>query len=217
MDRARASRPTEKGNERRRAIVRFARDFGRRAGYPPSLREIAEGVGLAVSSVSYHLSILERNGVLRRGPGQPRTIVPPAEPGWGPGHGSEQVEVPLIGQIAAGIPIDAVQLADASYWLPRQLVGHGTVFMLTVRGDSMTGAGICDGDLVVIRQQPMAENGEIVAAQLGGPGTAEATVKTLQRLNGHAWLMPRNPAYQPIPADDATILGKVVTVVRSVR
>jgi repressor LexA len=217
MDRARASRPTEKGNERRRAIVRFARDFGRRTGYPPSLREIAEGVGLAVSSVSYHLSILERNGVLRRGPGQPRTIVPPAEPGWGPGHGSEQVEVPLIGQIAAGIPIDAVQLADASYWLPRQLVGHGNLFMLTVRGDSMTGAGICDGDLVVIRQQPAAENGEIVAAQLGEPGTAEATVKTLQRVDGHAWLMPRNPAYQPIPADDATILGKVVTVVRSVR
>jgi repressor LexA len=217
MASTRASRTTDQGNERRRAIAQFARDFWWQTGYPPSLREIGEEVGLAASTVCYHLAILERDGAVRRGPGQPRTIVQTAGPGWSPGQGSDQVEVPLIGQIAAGLPMDAVQLDDASCWLPRQLVGHGTVFMLKVRGDSMTGAAICDGDLVVIRQQPVAENGEIVAAQLGGTGTAEATVKTLQRRDGHAWLMPHNPAYQPIPADDATILGKVVTVVRSVR
>jgi repressor LexA len=124
--------------------------------------------------------------------------------------------VPLIGQIAAGVPLDAVELAEDTFRLPRRLVGHGTLFMLRVMGDSMTGAAIADGDLVVVRQQPVAENGEIVAAQLDGTEVAAATVKTLQRLNGHAWLMPHNPHYQPIPADNAAILGKVVAVVRPV-
>jgi repressor LexA len=127
---------------------------------------------------------------------------------------ADGVEVPLIGQIPAGLPLDAVELAEETFWLPRRLVGHGRLFMLRVKGDSMTGAAITDGDLVVVRQQPVAENGEIVAAQLGGAATAEATVKTWQRLDGHAWLMPHHPDYQPIPADDATILGKVVAVVR---
>jgi repressor LexA len=107
-----------------------------------------------------------------------------------------------------------VELAEETFLLPRRLVGRGTLFMLRVKGDSMTGAAITDGDLVVVRQQQVAENGEIVAAQLDRSGTAEATVKTLQRLDGHVWLMPHNPAYQPIPADNATILGKVVAVVR---
>jgi repressor LexA len=131
---------------------------------------------------------------------------PPAE--------SDEVEVPLIGRIAAGVPIDAVELAEESFALPRRLVGYGTLFMLRVKGDSMTGAAIADGDLVVVRQQQAAENGEIVAAQLNLAETAEATVKTLQRRDGHVWLMPHNPAYQPILADDAMILGKVVAVVR---
>ena len=125
--------------------------------------------------------------------------------------------MPLIGQIAAGGPVDAVELAEDSYALSRRLVGRGTLFMLRVHGDSMTGAAIIDGDLVVVRQQQAAENGEIVAAQLDGTATDEATVKTLHRDGGHAWLMPHNPAYQPIPADHATILGKVVAVVRPVR
>jgi repressor LexA len=108
-------------------------------------------------------------------------------------------------------------MAEDTFWLPRRLVGHGALFMLKIKADSMTGAAIADGDLVVVRQQQTAENGEIVAAQLGGTATAEATVKTLQRLDGHAWLMPHNPGYQPIPADDATILGKVVAVIRPAR
>jgi repressor LexA len=120
-------------------------------------------------------------------------------------------------QIAADGPVDAVELAEDSYALSRRLVGHGTLFMLRVQGDSMTGAAIIDGDLVVIRQQWAAENGEIVATQLDGTATDEVTVKTLQRTGGHAWLMPHNLAYKPIPADDPTILGKVVAVVRPVR
>ena len=152
---------------------------------------------------------------MRRSRGQPRTIVEPAD--QAPRPDSDEVEVPLIGQIAAGVPLDAVELAEETFRLPRRLVGHGTLFMLRVTGDSMTGAAISDGDLVVVRQQPMAEIGEIVAAQLDRAGTVGATVKTLQRLDGHAWLMPHNPGYQPIPADDATILGKVVAVVRPAR
>jgi repressor LexA len=107
-----------------------------------------------------------------------------------------------------------VDLAEDTIPLSRRLVGHGTLFMLRVSGDSMTGAAIVDGDLVVVRQQQVAENGEIVAAQLEGTATVEATVKTWQRIDGHAWLMPHNPAYEPIPADHAKILGKVVAVVR---
>jgi hypothetical protein len=106
--------------------------------------------------------------------------------------------------------VEAPELAEETFLLPRRLVGHGTLFMLRVKGDSMTGAAITDGDLVVVRQPQAAENGEIVAAQLDRTGAAEATVKTLQRLDGHVWLMPHNPAYEPIPADDATILGKGV-------
>ena len=206
------SRRTSPGDRGRRAILQFLREFGHREGHPPSLREIAGGVGLSISTVSYHLAILEQDGALRRGAGMPRTIVQPADPARR--ADGEIVDVPLIGQIPAGIPLDAVELGEDIFPLPRRLVGHGTLFMLRVRGDSMTGAAIADGDLAVVRQQPMAENGEIVAAQLDGTGTAEATVKSLQRINGRAWLMPQNPIYQPLPADDAIILGKVVAVIR---
>jgi repressor LexA len=215
VDSIRRHRGTVPGDWHRREIRRFVQEFSQREGHPPSLREIAGAVELAVSTVFYHLSVMQQEGSLRRGRGQPRTIVEPTEPAarWE----GDEVEVPLIGQIAAGIPLDAVEQAEETFRLPRRLVGHGTLFMLRVKGDSMTGAAIADGDLVVVRQQPAADNGEIVAARLDGAGTAEATVKTLQRLGGHAWLMPDNPAYQPIPADDATILGKVVAIVRPAR
>ena len=212
MDRDKPRWRTSGGEWQRHRILRFVQEFGRREGYSPSYREIAEELGLAVSTVSYHVSVLEQEGSLRRGAGQPRTIVEPADPVTR--ADGDEVEVPLIGQIAAGIPLDAVELAEETFLLPRRLVGRGTLFMLRVKGDSMTGAAITDGDLVVVRRQQVAENGEIVAAQLDRSGTAEATVKTLQRLDGHVWLMPHNPAYQPIPADDAIILGKVVAVVR---
>jgi repressor LexA len=212
MNSATRPRRTGPGDWHRRQILRFVQEFGQREGHSPTQREIARHLGIAVSTVSYHVSVLEQEGSLRRRPGQPRTIVEPTDPA--PRPKGDEVEVPLIGQIPAGIPLDAVELAEETFRLPRRLVGHGTLFMLQVTGDSMIGAAIADGDLVIVRQQPVAENGEIVAAQLDGVGTAEATVKTLQRLDGHAWLMPHNPAYQPIPADGATILGKVVAVVR---
>lgn len=199
------------GDFQRRRILQFVQKFVRQEGYSPSYREISDALGLAISTVSYHISILKLEGLLSREDGQPRTIVDPACPATRAG---DDAEVPLIGQIPAGVPFDAVQSAEDTYLLPRRLVGHGELFALKVKGDSMTGAAITDGDLVVVRQQLRAENGEIVAAQLDGTATAEATVKTLQRVDGHVWLMPANPAYQPIPADDAIILGKVVAVVR---
>jgi repressor LexA len=200
------------GDWRRRKILQFVQEFGRREGYSPSYREIADELGLAVSTVSYHISLLKQEGLLRREARQPRTIVEASV--LDPRAESDEVEVPLIGRIAAGVPLDAVELAEESFAMSRRLVGYGRLFMLRVKGDSMTGAAITDGDLVVVRQQPTAENGEIVAAQLDPAGVAEATVKTLQRRDGHVWLMPHNPAYQPILADEATILGKVVAVVR---
>jgi repressor LexA len=202
------------GDWQRRRILRFVQEFGRRGGYSPSYREIAEGLGLALSTVSYHVSVLKREGSLRREPGQPRTIAGLADPA-SLAEGDE-ADVPLIGQIAAGAGLDAVESAEETFRLSRRLVGHGKLFMLRVKGDSMIGAAILDGDLVVVRQQQVAESGEIVAAQLDGTATKEATVKTLQRIDGHTWLMPHNPAFEPIPADQATILGKVVAVVRPV-
>jgi repressor LexA len=192
----------------RRAILQFIRSFGQRHGYPPTLREIGAAAGLVPSTVSYHRSILEKHGYLSHSAGLPRTAVepPPGYPAIRPG--ADEVEVPLVGRIAAGLPALIGELAEGTYLLPRQLVGGGTLFMLTVAGDSMIGASIADGDLVVVRQQPTAENGEIVAAMVGNGAEAEATVKTLQRANGHLWLKPHNPDYAPIPGDDATILGK---------
>jgi repressor LexA len=202
---------SDRGHWRRAGILRFIRGFAQRHGYPPTLREIGEVVGLAPSTVSYHLSVLEADGYLSRGARRPRTAVAPRHPVTRPE--TDEVEVPLVGRIAAGTPVLAAEQADDTLRLPRQLVGEGTLFMLKVAGDSMIGAAIADEDLVVIRQQPTAENGEIVAARLDGI-ESEATVKTLQRADGYVWLLSHNPGYPPIRADDATILGKVVAVLR---
>src|SRR5438067_710911 len=120
--------------------------------------------------------------------------------------------VPVVGRIAAGGPILAEQEIEEVFPLPKAMVGEGTLFMLKVKGESMIEAAICDGDWVVVRQQPTAENGDIVAAMIDG----EATVKTYRRRDGHLWLMPQNPAFDPIPGDDATILGRVVAVLRRI-
>ncbi len=201
---------------RRRRIVRFVRDFTEQEGYPPTLREIGAAVGLAPSSVHYHLSVLQDGGHMTRGVGRPRTAVARRQSTAQPtDHGD--VQVPLLGRIAAGVPVLAQEMVEDTLWLPRRLVGEGTVFMLKVTGDSMTGVGINDGDLVVVREQQSAVNGEIVAAAVPSDGgsEAEATVKTLRRVNGHVWLIPQNPAYAPIPADEVTIFGKIVAVLRS--
>jgi repressor LexA len=224
---------------RQRKVLQVIRDSVQKRGYPPSMREIGEAVGLtSTSSVSYQLSTLQKKGYLHRDVGRPRTVevrlpghpavrpegkeaaketregepeAPPATDGLDI-PSQEAMYVPLVGRIAAGIPILAEEQVEDVFPLPRQLVGDGTLFLLKVAGDSMINAAIADGDWVVVRQQEDAENGEIVAAMVEG----EATVKTLKRSDGHAWLMPHNPAYTPILGDDATILGKVVAVLRRV-
>jgi len=207
---------------RQRAILDAIRDSVERRGYPPSIREICDAAGLAsTSSVAHQLRALERKGYLRRDPNRPRAVdvrraesVGDAEMVTGPSGEAvpSPVFVPVVGRIAAGGPILAEQLIEDVFPLPRALVGEGTLFLLRVTGDSMIDAAISDGDWVVVRQQPTAENGEIVAAMIDG----EATVKTWRRRDRHAWLLPHNPAYAPIPADDATVLGRVVAVLRKV-
>lgn len=230
-------------------------------GYPPTMREIGDTVGLAsLSSVTHQLMQLEKLGYIRRDPKRPRAmeiLIPlmlrdgqgaepatapgPEAPGQAsapapaaslPGSGDnghrpdstaglatvtelstsvDTAMVPLVGRIAAGGPILAEQVVEDIMPLPRQLVGHGDLFMLRVSGDSMVDAAICDGDWVVVRRQPTAENGDIVAALLDD----EATVKTFRQRNGHTWLLPQNTRYEPIVGDHAVIMGKVVSVMRS--
>ena len=221
---------------RARAVYEAVREAVTAHGYPPSMREIGATVGLtSPSSVKHQLDKLERLGLVRRDPNRPRALevlVPerpddePEDPAparlaesGGPAPSptlpgvveGEAVAVPLVGRIAAGSPILAEQSIEDVVALPRRLTGNGELFMLEVHGDSMVEAAICDGDWVVIRRQPVAENGEIVAAMIEG----EATVKVLQRKDGHTLLLPRNSEYRPIPADDAEVLGRVVTVLRS--
>ncbi|MFM8515138.1 MAG: transcriptional repressor LexA [Actinomycetota bacterium] len=197
---------------RQRAILDAIRASIEERGYPPSVREIADGVGLtSSSSVAYQLTTLEKMGYLRRDPNRPRALVVSDAPAVAIAASDDVVDIPLLGRIAAGGPLLAEQSIELTMPLPRELVGHGELFMLRVVGDSMVDAAICDGDWVVVRQQPTALNGDIVAALLGD----EATVKTYKERDGHVWLMPHNPAYAPILGDEARILGKVVSVLRS--
>ena len=225
--------PTDAGGltPRQRKVLEVIRDWVERFGYPPSVREIGDAVGLtSTSSVHHQLRTLERKGYLRRDPNRTRAVdvrgpdeaadeqtavAAVEEVGQDSAAGPlarrpEPAFVPLLGDIAAGGPILAEEAVQSVFPLPREIVGEGTLFLLNVRGDSMVEAAIRDGDWVVVRQQPVAENGEIVAAMIEG----EATVKTLRRRGGHVWLMPENPAYDPIPGDEATVLGRVVAVLR---
>ena len=228
--------PDESGlTPRQRRVLDEIRSSVERRGYPPSMREIGEAVGLtSSSSVSHQLATLERKGFLRRDPNRPRAIEvrhpdagpvtgPVAAPSYDGGGSVHDLEtgsgdarpaaayVPVVGRIAAGGPILAEQAVEDVFPLPRQVVGEGTLFMLQVQGDSMVDAAICDGDWVVVRQQQVADNGDVVAAMIDG----EATVKTFKRTDGQVWLMPHNPAYQPINGDEATVLGRVTAVLRS--
>jgi len=211
--------------DRQRKILRAIEGSMQVSGYPPTLREIGEAVGLAsTSSVSYQLSVLAEKGYLSRGAGRPRTAVvrplndPGTEEHTGDAAGLTVARVPLLGRIAAGSPILADQLIEDIMPLPRQLVGEGELMMLEVVGDSMIGAAITDGDWVVVRRESDVENGDIVAAMIKSDTSAdgEATVKTFKKTDGHVWLVPHNPAYTPIPGDEAKILGKVVAVLRRV-
>lgn len=209
--------------ERQRTILNVIRESVTSRGYPPSIREIGDAVGLtSTSSVAHQLRTLERKGYLRRDPNRPRAVdvrgseeaaeAAPVTDVAGSDALPEPSYVPVLGRIAAGGPILAEEAVEDVFPLPRELVGEGTLFLLKVVGDSMIEAAICDGDWVVVRQQHVADNGDIVAAMIDG----EATVKTFKRAGGQVWLMPHNPAYDPIPGNDATVLGKVVTVIRKV-
>jgi repressor LexA len=207
---------------RQQRVLTVIKDSIERRGYPPSMREIGERVGLtSSSSVAHQLRTLEEKGYLKRDPHRPRAlqVFDPHDPAapvvdeTGSGDAAPAPSmVPLVGRIAAGGPILAEERVEEVMPLPRSLVGDGTLFLLEVAGDSMIDAAICNGDYVVVRQQPTAENGEIVAAMLDG----EATVKTFQRRDGKVWLLPHNEAYDPIDGTHATILGKVTAVLRRV-
>jgi repressor LexA len=209
--------------ERQRTILEVIRASVTSRGYPPSIREIGDAVGLtSTSSVAHQLRTLERKGYLRRDPNRPRAVdVRGSDEGVTPivatdVAGSDALPeptfVPVLGRIAAGGPILAEEAVEDVFPLPRELVGEGSLFLLKVVGDSMVDAAICDGDWVVVRQQNVADNGDIVAAMIDG----EATVKTFKRTRGQVWLMPHNPAFDPIPGNDAAVLGKVVTVIRKI-
>ena len=196
-------------SKRQQEILDLIRDTVADRGYPPSVREIGEAVGLSSpSTVHSHLSTLVAGGYLRRDPSKPRAI----EVIDSGSRRSNVREVPLVGRIAAGSPILAQEDIEEIYPLPLDLVGEGPVFMLQVKGDSMTEAGILDGDYVVIRRQPDASDGEIVAALIDGE---EATVKRLERRDGQVILHSENPAYEPMVfTSGVELIGKVVTVLR---
>ncbi|KOV78105.1 transcriptional repressor LexA [Nocardia sp. NRRL S-836] len=197
---------------RQRRVLEVVREWVDRFGYPPSVREIGEAVGLtSTSSVAYQLRALERKGFLRRDPSRPRAVgMVPVESGSGRADVPQPVYVPVLGRIAAGGPVLAEESVEEVFPLPREIVGTGRLFVLRVVGDSMAGAAIADGDWVVVQVQPTAADGEVVAAMIDG----EATVKTYKLRDGHVWLLSHNDSYEPINGDDATILGRVVTVVR---
>ncbi|QFU90344.1 LexA repressor [Amycolatopsis sp. YIM 10] len=201
--------------ERQQRILVTIQDWVNRHGYSPSTRELGDAVGLrSSSSVSKHLAALEDKGFLRRGatvsrPIDVRLFLRGAQR---PDAGGDSVSVPVVGHIAAGTPIAADEHVDDVLTVPRQFAGRGTVFGLQVRGDSMIDAAICDGDTVIVRQQPEAHSGQIVAAMID----EEATVKVYRRRGGHVYLEPRNPDYEVIDGDRAVILGVVVSVLRSV-
>jgi repressor LexA len=219
---------------RQQRVLATIKDAIEKRGYPPSMREIGQAVGLtSSSSVAHQLRVLEEKGFLKRDPNRPRALevflpeVMAARRSLSGDHDSEESSydetgvgdarpeaayVPMVGRIAAGGPILAEENLEEVFPLPKSLVGQGTLFLLEVRGDSMIEAAICNGDYVVVRQEQAAENGEIVAALIDG----EATVKTFQRKDGHVWLLPHNPAYEPIDGTHATILGKVTAVLRRV-
>lgn len=203
---------------RQQEVLEYIRAMVAARGYPPSVREIGEALGLSSpSTVHSHLSTLVRLGFIRKDPTKPRAIeilgtetTPAAAPST---RDDEHLrDVPLVGRIAAGSPILAAEDVENVMALPTDLVGNGPVFMLEVRGDSMIDAGILDGDYVVIRRQDDARDGEIIAALVDGE---EATVKRLRRADGKVMLISENPAYAPMVFErDVAIIGKVVTVLR---
>ena len=199
-------------SERQQQVLDYIRDTVNGRGYPPSVREIGEAVGLnSPSTVHSHLNSLVKAGAIRKDPSKPRALVVLDE--QAPTTADSRVrDIPLLGRIAAGTPILAAEQVESVMPLPTELVGEGPVFLLEVNGDSMIDAGIHEGDLVAVHSQPDALDGEIVAALIDGE---EATIKRLRRKNGKVILESENPAYEPMVfADGVELIGKVVSVLR---
>jgi repressor LexA len=200
---------------KRRRILEFIAEQIREQGYPPSVREIGEAVGLtSPSTVHTHLQVLQREGYLQRDPTKPRAIIVSWEPASGTAIRARPVaHVPLLGHVAAGTGVLAEESVEELLPLPQDFTGSGDLFMLRVRGESMIEAGIFDGDYVVVRRQPDAETGDIVVAGLPDD---EATVKTLRKRRSRVTLVPANPAFSEMEfgAGEIVIYGKVVTVLR---
>ena len=203
-------------SDRQKQILDLIHETVQRRGYPPSVREIGEAVGLSSpSTVHSHLSALVEGGYLRRDATKPRAIEVIDSGSGGELRRAPVRDVPLVGRIAAGSPILAEEDIEEIFPLPTELVGNDPVIMLRVQGDSMINAGIFDGDLVVVRRQPEARNGELVAALINGE---EATVKRFRREGDRVLLIAENPAYEPIVLTGGVeIVGKVVAVLRTVK
>jgi repressor LexA len=203
-------------SDRQKQILELIHETVQRRGYPPSVREIGEAVGLSSpSTVHSHLSALVEGGYLRRDATKPRAIEVIDSGGDGELRRAPVRDVPLVGRIAAGSPMLAEEDIEEIFPLPTELVGNDPVIMLRVQGDSMINAGIFDGDLVVVRRQPEARNGELVAALINGE---EATVKRFRREGDRVLLIAENPAYEPIVLTAGVeIVGKVVAVLRTVK
>ncbi|MTI79494.1 MAG: transcriptional repressor LexA [Firmicutes bacterium] len=206
-------------NKREQSILDVIKENLREKGYPPSVREIGKSVGLSSSSTVHgYLKKLEQKGIIRRDPTKPRAIELLNDTGEEVFNSSgyieddKMAEVPVLGQVAAGSPLLAVENREDVIKLPRSFTGYGELFMLRVRGESMIEAGILDGDLVLVRRQPTAIDGEIVVALLEG----ESTVKRFYKEKTHIRLQPENPNMAPILVRDVQILGKVVGLLRNI-
>jgi repressor LexA len=192
---------------RQQRILDYIHDTVRDRGYPPTVREIGEAVGLtSSSSVHAQIANLERKGLLRKDPTKPRAM--------SLSDRSEGVSVPLLGRIAAGTPVLAAEHVEDHVVVPMGFAGEADHFALKVAGDSMIGAGIFDGDIVIVRSTRRADDGDIVAVLLPGLAEDEATIKRLRRRDGRVMLVPENPALEPFEMTDGQVLGKVVSVLR---
>jgi repressor LexA len=199
--------------ERQQQVLDYIRRTVEDRGYPPSVREIGDAVGLSSpSSVHAQLNSLVAAGIIKKDPSKPRAIVVIDETPAPAVQDRRMRDVPLLGRIAAGTPILAAEHVDEVMPLPTELVGEGPVFLLEVKGDSMINAGIHEGDLVAIHKQPDARDGEIVACLIDGE---EATVKRLKRKGDKIYLYSENPAYEPMVfSEGVDLIGKVVSVLR---
>ena len=196
-------------NDNQKAILNFIKQMVFEKGYPPSVREICQGVGIrSTSTVHSHLAKLEEVGLIRKDPTKPRAIEVLDQ--GNPFSRKELVDVPIVGKVTAGSPILAVENIEDTFPLPAEYLHNDNVFMLAVSGESMIEAGILDGDYVVVRQQSYAENGDTVVALIED----EATVKTFYKEPDHIRLQPQNSYMDPIIVRDVSILGKVIGVIR---